>query len=192
MSAIIFLLCSILFTGFSYLYIFPLRQKVQNETESEPYYSPSIENAGIMFDILGDKTYFYLNFEDEEISVIYADNIEYEDEIFGYPIDYTVSSNFDIIGGIVDGVGGINLQLEGENLAFTGVQVVELLEKTADRAELRRVIVDEIISSISRQGFTREQFLYIIENSETNLTFPKCYYWSEYMKEICKLKRVIN
>ena len=31
-----------------------------------------------------------------------------------------------------------------------------------------------------------------IENSETNLTIPDCYYWSDNIQKLCKNLRVIN
>lgn len=192
-TAAICIACAAVFIGTGYFYLSSNSETVQNETESVPYYSAVPESAGVMFDILGDKTFFYLDFEKEILSVIYADEIETaNDEIYGYPIDYTVSADYSLLGGIVDAVGGIDLNIEGEELAFTGVQVIELMETTVDRSSIRRETVNEIISKISEFGFDRELFLYIIENSDTDLTVPDCYYWSEHMKELCKLPRTVN
>ncbi len=182
-----------IFIGVGYFYLSADNKTVQNETESVPYYSQYPEPCGIMFDFLGDKTFFYLDFEAENLSVIYADEADTSSgEIYGYPIDFSVSADYSLLGFIVDAVGGINLNIDGENLSVTGVQVAEIMETTAEREELRREITKEIIFGISKQGFQRESILYIIENSDTNLTVPDCYYWSEYIGEACKLPRMIN
>ncbi len=192
-TAAISLASALIFIGVGYFYLSAEKETVQNETESVPYYSQQIEPCGVMFDFLGDRTYFYLDFEAEDLSIIYVGENDIEnDEIYGYPIDFTVSADYSLLSYIVDAVGGINLQINEETLSFTGVQIAEIMETTAQRSELIRNITEQIILLISKQGFDREHILYIIENSETDLTVPDCYYWSEYIKEVCILPRIIN
>ena len=93
---------------------------------------------------------------------------------------------------IIDAVGGIALKIGEETLSLTGVQVSNILETNTEREELRREIAEQIILKISKQGFDRENVLYIIENSKTDLTVPDCYYWSEHLKEVCQLPRMVN
>lgn len=179
-----------MFVGVGYFYLDSnTKEQTQNEALSVPYaYVP--ESAGVLFDISGNKTLFYLDFEEKSVSVVIADGInEEQEELYGYPIDYTIKSDYNLLAGIIDAVGGIELKSGEEQLAFTGVQVVETLTTTPESEELRREIIAKILSKIAIDGFSRQDFLYIIENSETNLTVPACYYWQDYINELCKTVR---
>lgn len=184
--------CCAVFVGVGYFYLdSSTKEQTQNEVSSVPYaYVP--ESAGVLFDVSGDKTLFYLDFEGKSVSVIIADGInEAQQELYGYSIDYIVEADYNLLEGIIDAVGGVELKSGEEELAFTGVQVVETLTTTPESEELRREIITKILSKIAINGFSRQDFLYIIENSETNLTVPACYYWQDYINELCKTVRTV-
>jgi len=188
------MLCFIIFLAVGYAYLTSITNtEVQNNDISSVPYSSVPENTGVLFDIAGSAALFYLDFEGETVSIIYGDNaLEYDTEIYGYPIDYTVNADYSLITHIVDSIGGIDLLISGEQLTLTGVQVTELLTTTTESQELSRNITEKIIERISQNGFLRQDLLYIIENSETNLTVPDCYYWSDNLQRLCKNSRVIN
>ena len=77
-------------------------------------------------------------------------------------------------------------------LLATGEQVVDYLTTSSDYYERKRQIIRIIAQKISSTGFSKEDFLYIIENSETSLTVPDCYFWSDYITELCKTVKIIN
>lgn len=181
--------CCAIIAEIGYYYLFPSDKAVQTKEEKVPYsYLP--ENAGLMFDFSGKKTYIYLDFDKNSVSVIFTDTDE--DTIYGFPVDYTVEADYNLLGGIVDAVGGIDLAINNEPLTYTGVQIVQVLSTTPVADDLRSEIVSEILYKISQNGFLREDFLYIIENSNTNLTVPDCYYWQDSLKSLCKTVRIIN
>ena len=184
-------LAVLVFVGVGLSYVSSEKKVAQNETESVPYYLAYPESKGVLFEFLGDKAFFYFDFEGQSLSVIYPDE-EYEKEIYGYPIDFMVSADYSLLEYIIDAVGGITLKRGEESLNLTGVQVSDILETSPERDELCREITEQIVFGISKQGFNRESVLYIVENSETNLTVPDCYYWSEYLKEVCSLPRFVN
>lgn len=167
-------------------------QKVQNEVSSVPYYSYTPENCGLLISIGTDKLLVYMDFEDTVITVISADEIDREaQEIYGYSIDYKLECQYDVVERIVDVAGGIELELEGELLNCTGVQVVEILSNNADE-NFKNEVTRKIIENLSENDFKKEDILYIIEHSRTNLTVPDCYFWDEYIKDLCKNARFIN
>ena len=186
------LLAALIFIGVGISYVSSEKKAAQNETESVPYYSAYPESKGVLFDFLGDKTLLYFDFEGKSLSVVYPDEISEENKIYGYPIDFRVSADYSLLEYIIDAVGGIVLKIGEETLSLTGVQVSNILETNTEREELRREIAEQIILKISKQGFDRENVLYIIENSKTDLTVPDCYYWSEHLKEVCQLPRMVN
>lgn len=175
--------------GYSYLTVSQKKPVTDNSVPSVPYYS-SPENAGIMLRIASMKTVFYLDFEEESVTAIFADTISPQDnKIYGYDIDFTVSDDMELLIFLVDKFGGIDIEFEEETLNYTGVQVVELLNSNP---EYRRTVTQKIIEKIAEYGLCPEDFLYIIENSETNLTLPDCYLWSKHIAKICNNVRYVN
>lgn len=184
-SVIISLVCLIIYVGSGYLYLNSKVEPVKNVTPSVPYYSEEPENVGILVDIEGDKTYLFLDFYYKKINVIFdAESYVKDNNIMGYPIDHSVTADYGLLAGIIDRLGGIELESEEGILRYTGVQVVDLLLKSKDYQKLERSVTRKIFEKIGENGFSKEDFLYIIENSDTTLTFPVCYYWVDYISEL--------
>lgn len=181
---------STVFISAGYFYLKSKITPVTGNASSVPY-SPTPESTGILLEICEEKTLLYFDFEENILSVICADGIA-QKEIYGYRADYTVKGDYSLVGYIVDTLYGIDLEGNGEILSYTGSQIEEMLSTTADLADLRRTVTEKIIFEISQKGFSKENFLYIIENSKTDLTLPICYYWSDSMKDICKNVRLIG
>ena len=187
-----FLVC-LIFVGSGYLYLNYELEPTEIKQESVPYYTAAPENAGVMFDICGDRTLCYMDFEKNTLSLIFDNaDIKAGEKLYGYTVDYVVNGDYDLLGGIIDIIGGIELELENEVLRYTGVQITDVLSRTANRETLRRKIIPEILKKTEENGFQKEDFLYIIENSDTNLTVPDCYYWSDYIKTLCRNAKIIN
>lgn len=190
---IISALCCALFIAVGLFYLnLKLEKPTENTVSQEPYaYSP--QNAGLLFEISGERVLIYLNFEESYTAVILSETLNGEEsEIYGYSIDYTVEGDYDLLSGIIDKVGGIELKMGEEELVYTGVQVVEMLAKTSDRENLRKEIIKNIFKKIAQNGFLRQDFLYITENSNTNLTVPKFYYWQDYISQTSKTVRILE
>lgn len=186
-------LSGIIFIGSGYLYLNRELETAENPTESIPYYNPIPENAGIMFDIYGDRTLFFMNFEEESLTAIYDDkNTAVGEKLYGYSVDFLIEGDYDLLAGIINIAEGITLSVSGEELRYTGVQVVALINQADNKTELKTEITKKIINKLKVIGFSREDFLFLIENSKTSLTIPDCYYWSDYIEELCKNFKVLN
>lgn len=186
-------LCCLIFISAGYFYLNSQNiDKVDEDVSDVPYtYIP--ENVGLLFEILDSKILFNLNFADNIVSVINAkDLLSGETEIFGYIVDYTIKSDSSLVSVIVDRVGGIDVEIDGNKYGYTGVQVEELITTTVLEEDLKKQLILEIINQISKNGFSKEDFLYIIENSKTNLTLPDCYLWEDYIMDTCKTVRFVN
>ena len=101
-----------------------------------------------------------------------------------------MSGDYTLVAGIVDAVGGIELEYGDEELFYTGVQVENILTSKIIDTDTRAEIIEKILSKIAKNGFFREDFLYLTENSETNLTVPDCYYWQDFISDVCKTVRI--
>lgn len=169
------------------------KTKVSFRTESVPYYTAMPDNKGVCFEVCNDKILLYFDFKQSELSVIYPTESEESDLVtYGYPVDYTVSCDYEMIGYFVDAVGGIELKTGNETLRYTGVQITEMLKFTGVSEETKHSIAKEIIAGFGEMGFTKENLLHIIEESDTNLKFNDSFSWVEYIKELCKSPRFVN
>lgn len=175
-----------------YLY---LNSHISNPTDNEvskvPYYSSVPSSAGIMFEIADNNIFIELDFEGEAVSVIFAES-EFSYYIYGYKIDYTIKGERSLFAGIIDNIGGIDLKFGEELLNCTGNQVLDYLMLGDNNREKLTNVLTKMFEKISQNGITREDLVYIIKNSSTNLSIPRCYNWCDYLKETCKYVRFVN
>ncbi|MBQ3817178.1 MAG: hypothetical protein II802_02765, partial [Clostridia bacterium] len=111
---------------------------------------------------------------------------------YGYKINYRVSSDISLLAGIIDLVDGIEIPIENEKLRYTGVQIADLVSTTVEKQVLKREITTALFDKISEVGLQKSDFVYIIENSETDLTVPQCYYWDEKIREMAQNTVILN
>ncbi len=169
--------CLLIFTGAGYFYLKGSFVSAQNENNSVPYYKQIPQNSGLLFETGGDKTYFYLDFENQNILVTSSG------ESFEYPVDFKVNADLDFVADFVDRIEGIELDLGNKTLRYTGVQVEDLILADKDFS-LKPQIINAICDKISKVGMGKEMFSEIIERCETNLTVPDFYGWLDYIREL--------
>lgn len=187
------ILICIVFIGSGYLYLSRELKPTEIKDESVPYYQALPDNKGILFDICGDRLLFYLNFEDKNIRIMFDhSDSKAGDTLMGYPVNFVVNGDYNLLAGIIDCVGGVEIHLANETLRHTGVQVSDILSRTTHREDIIREIILSFFKKIQKNGFQKSDFLYIIENSDTNLTVPDCYHWSDYAKELSSDIKIIN
>ena len=75
------------------------------------------------------------------------------------------------------------MDIDGEVLRYTGVQVCDVLS-TADMPDITLKIITALCTRISENGFSSDDFIFLIENTRTSLTVPECMYWQGFMKNI--------
>ena len=110
---------------------------------------------------------------------------------FGYIIDFIVEIDYQFIGGIVDRVGGVNIDVNGEILRYTGVQVINLISENSDK-NIKTQLITQIFKQVSKNNFSKSDFIYIIQNTKSNLTVVDCIYWLDYIDEICNKINFVN
>lgn len=191
-AAAICAICSLIFIGIGYLYISASLKQTENKSESVPY-KGSIDSAGVLFELEGNKSIIFLDFENSAVTYINAnEKLINDDECCGYSVDYKISADYSLVSEIIDRLGGIELDIENEKHNYMGVQVGEIIEQTPDITLLRKEIADAIFEKISQVSFSRSDFAFIIENSTTDLTVPDIFYWEKYIKETCSKPYFIN
>lgn len=178
-------LCLTVFVAGGYFYLDNANKPAKAPGESVPYRQLP-ENCGVLIESQMGKTLFYLDFEGEALSVVSADEIpDSAEEFCGYSVDHRIKTDYIMLEGLVDRLGGIDLETEGKLLNYSGAQVTGLIKYSSPTPELYRLIIGGIVDSIARCGLTAADLSYIIEKSETALTVAECYFWSEHLKELC-------
>ena len=185
-------ICCSLFVGSGYFYLRQNFKEAENKVSSVPYSFSAPENKGIMLDICDSLTFLYLDFSDERLKVIIPNEEEYGEEIYGYTIDFTVKTDYRFVSYIIDCADGIELNLEGETLRYTGVQISDILSRTVDTSELKREIITALLEKIGECGLDSEFFDFLVESTDTDITVPDCYYWGKYISKLCKNGGIIN
>ncbi len=174
-----------LFVSIGYIFVSENIKKVDTPALKVPYTQEKPENAGILFNINGNESYVYLDFNGGKITVSLQPELPVENEIYGYPLDYNVTATSDLVGEIADYLNGLELNVDGNNYRYTGAGVMEILEKQ-NSIDLEREIIKSICERITVSRPKVDFFAEIIENSETNLKITDCYFWDDYIVEICE------
>ncbi len=175
-----------------------LWQEGSTQTEknqvSEPYFPPPPQNTPVMFLWEeGGGEIVYLDFEQCEIAVtILPENCdENTAPKYGYSDFEAVKANYLLIISVVDRLGGIEIEENGQSLRLTGAQIASFVGKGEDFTAKRQVI-SAIFEKIANSGFSNDDFMFIINNSNTTLSFPDCYGWDERIAQMAKNIKIIN
>ena len=192
----IFLSCGLLFFFSAYLYLYTglkSAEEAEVKENSIPYEVSAPEDTGLLFTFeSGSAVMVFLDFSSERVlAAVIDDYTDGDEEYLGYDIHYTLKANNTFMGGIIDRVGGIELDINGEALRYTGVQAADLVSKDGG-GELKRQILSSLLRQISRVGISTDDFVYMIENSTTTLTVPDCIYWVDTLPEMCMRYMIIN
>ena len=194
--ALITFLSGAVFFGAAYGYLSYSFNKQIADADQKDYtvpYAQTPESCGIVF-IYPDNsaTLVYLDFNKENIRLLDIESYdETRPEYYGYTADYTVSTSYELIEGIVDRVGGIEIEYQGKKMRYTGVQVIDMIAY-GQVDDIKRQILLQIFDKISQNSFSKDDFVYIIENSESNLSFIDCIYWLDYLKSMSGRVDFIN
>lgn len=184
--------CLLTLVGGGYAYLSFNTEKTDNKASKVPYEFAPPENAGIMFEFCGDRTFVYLNFENEEMKIVFPLSGDLGDTVYGYSVDYLVEGDYYLLADIIDAADGIELQSDDGKYRYTGVQIAELLSNTVDTEELKRNIIAALTRKTADFGIDENVFYDIIKKGDTNLTVPDCHRWAEYLSLLCKNCTVVN
>ena len=142
-----------------------------------PYFEVP-DNCGLLFLLPHDmKILFFLDFDSEISYIININNNTGAVDGFSlYPTDYVFNLDYYTLAAVIDRLGGLNLQIGEETLRFTGIQVCDILLEGSD-PKLGFNVAAAVCERLGSEGFSKDDFVFLIENSDTELTVPVCLYW---------------
>lgn len=189
-SFVISSICLCIILGLFYWYVQTNVVPAENEVDNVPYAQQKPDNKGVLLEIGVEKTFFYLDFQNTLLSVSINPPLNSQ-EIYGYPLDFTVTSDYDLLVFIIDYFGGAEITANGETLRYTGLQICETIKRTTDK-KLRRDIIADVCKKIALQGVTTEFFMEIIQKSKTEMRLVDCYFWYEDIGDMCQRVEFID
>lgn len=178
-TALILFLAMSVFFGISYLYLYKNMQyeskSAEKSEENIPYYDTP-QNCGVVFLLENSvNILIYLDFE-KEISYIIDMGGSVPKNDFGYTADYKIKLDYYTASSFIDRIGGIDIKTDGENLRYTGIQVCDCVREDASFLPL---VMKSVCEKISDVGISLEDLVFLIKNSDTDMTVPVCFYWPE-------------
>ena len=97
--------------------------------------------------------------------------------------DYYIKLSDGFLGRFCDRIGGLTLNLSGQRELYFGVALEQYIAEDRDLYKMRE-ISSAFFEKISKTGLSTEDFVFIMENGETDLNFPVCYDIREYIPEL--------
>ena len=180
------MLCVFMVSG-GYFYLRRNIGAAESPVSDVPYTFSEPQNSGILVECSGRKVYLYLDFSNERVTVIFPKILEEDErELYGYSIDYTLMITEPALAGLIDEVGGVDLEWEGEELRYTGVQVTDYLSRRPTPQSAEKTLIAALCERISEIGISKEYLVKMVQNGETDLTVPDCYFWSEWLPSLCQ------
>lgn len=153
---------------------------VKNNKSDVPYSGQQPENFGIKLTLPDEKgIVFSLDFEQQEIRVFETGSEESNQEQ-----KYFVDISYDLFCETIDKIGGIIINQNGEEVRITGITAAETLKESAENS---KEILPAFINAICKNGLSKTDFLYVLENCEkTNLSVVDLFPYNDMLSEMLK------
>ena len=192
----IMLFCCVIFFGVAYGYLLYDFNQSAKQIEQKNYnvlyeQIPDSKGIALLFD---DGSAILAQLEFKNSCVRLVDIPQFTDKngnYNGYTVDFTIEVSNRLIEGLVDRVGGVNLDYAGKKMRYTGTQTVDLISRD-NTSSFKKQLIKEVFAQISKNNFSKEDFVYIIENSKTDLSIIECIYWLDYIKSMSGRVSFVN
>ena len=102
-----------------------------------------------------------------------------------YKPSYEIFADIDFLVSFCDRIGGIDLGEGGQKRRFFSAG---LRQKLGEKLSLndRREIISAFFEKIAKIGLSSDDFEFIIEKTDTNLSYPACYRWIAIFGDLSK------
>lgn len=149
-------------------------------------YYDTPESCGLLFTEKGDSGGFlFLDFENITASVyLFPKGATEQAKKLPYNTDYTFFLPDDFLGRLCDRLGGIEMtDGQGEKLLFFSSAITDFYSGNTDFDKMQK-ISSAFFEKISKTGLSSEDFMFIIEEAETDISYTVCYDWIGRIEEL--------
>ncbi len=196
----VFISCFALFFSSAYIYIdrnlFKEEKGAISPESRVPYQKIPCDNTCLLLKFPDNTALtLYLDFSSTRIAAAVYDNYQNGDEKrLGYTADFKLTFTPEALSSVIDLFGGVELCLnqQNEKYRYTGIQIYELASTGKITPTIYREILVAVFENISKVGISKSDLVFLIENTDTALTVPDCYYWPQYLPELFKSAQIVN
>lgn len=149
-------------------------------------YTEHPSGSGLLFtDNSGRGAFIYLDFENIVTQVyLFPENAETKAESLPYLKHYTLRLPDGFAAALCDRLGGIEMTDEaGSEALFFSTALTEFCEKDMSDDKMLKISL-AFFEKISKIGLSSEDFMFIIELAETDLSYSVCYDWIPHIREM--------
>lgn len=146
-----------------------------------------LENRSILF-CLEDNSgaLFYLDFQNDSINIeIYNDHAIEQGEKSKYKVNYKIFADIDFLCRFCDRIGGIDLGETSVKRRYFSAGLRQKMEEKTDYVS-RKEITLAFFEKIAKIGLSSEDFMFIIEETDSNLSYPACFKWIPALKGLAE------
>lgn len=113
-------------------------------------------------------------------------------ESYGFYPTETINCSYSFIMDFIDTIDGITLDIFGEDMRYTGVQVCNILAVNNSHTETKTKILKAVFNKIYKIGFSSEALSCIMNETDNTLSVPDCYGWTLFLGEMCNCYNIVN
>ncbi len=149
-------------------------------------YSDYPPSCGLLLTDQEDKgAFLYLDFENIVTHVyLFDENATEKAQNLSYLTHYTLNLPEDFTARLCDRLGGIEMTDEnGEKALFFGTALTEFTKKGLTDEKILKISLS-FFEKIANMGLSSEDFMFIIELADTDLTYSVCYDWIPHIREM--------
>ena len=149
-------------------------------------YSDYPASRGLLFtDQEGRGAFIYLDFENIVTQVhIFSEDAEAQAEKLPYLKHYTFRLPEGFAAALCDRLGGIEMtDDEGANSLYFSTALTQFCQKDMSYDKMLKISL-AFFKKIAKIGLSSEDFMFIIELTETDLTYSVCYDWIPHIREM--------
>lgn len=149
------------------------------------YASPPQNQALLITTATEQGALILLNFDDTLTHIyLFEENAEESVASLPYVVTCRMEIPEDFLGRLCDRLGGIDIEQEGKTQRYFSASLSEYAGKSPSKEKML-IISKSFFEKIANIGLSSEDFMYIIELCNTDLTYSVCYGWINNISEMC-------
>ncbi len=187
-SFLSFLICTAVFVGVSYLFLGINTGKdigANTEKSGVPYNKAIPDNCMIKVFCGNENENFIkitLDFSDNKILLCLTDKNGTDKNC---KEKRNVYVNEDFLPLFIDRIGGINTEIDGENVRLTGNTALKYLK--TDNEVLKYQIILSVFETLNQNGLNKDDMIFLTERCiQTDISLKDILIWKDYLPEMFK------
>ncbi|MCQ2449497.1 MAG: hypothetical protein MJ132_04840, partial [Clostridia bacterium] len=178
-TAVVLMLCLTVFGGMAFLYLRfvpPAKMITTDTAQHEILYELPPENAAVICRMPSGKAVtFSLDFAENTLTVF---NVENGESLSANR--YVCVLDRELLIDLIDRVGGLEMEIEGQKLRLPGVQAISFFERRPTAGN-RQKLLYAFTKQVARYGLDRDDLQALFQNGSPTLPDAALQGWPQYL-----------